>query len=71
MKIKLKKEKRIDEVVKDDLINIVKVDDKIVRTMTLIISIKEKSCGFARSDQIECKGFKRLLILFANLDFEV
>ena len=61
----------MDEVVEEDLVNVVKVDDKILGTMLFIRSIKEKSCGFACSDHIVCEGFKRSLILSANTDLEV
>ena len=61
----------MDEVVEEDLVNVVKVDDKILETMPFIRSIKEKLCGFACSDHIVCDGFKRLLTLSVNTDLEV
>ena len=61
----------MDEVVKEDLVNVVKVDDKILETMPFIRSIKKKSCSFAYNNHIVYEEFKRLLILSANTDLEV
>ena len=54
-----------------DLVNNVRVDDKVLGTMPLIISMKEKLCGDACIDHIAWEGFKRLSISFVNSDFEV
>ena len=50
IKNKLKKKERIKKVEVDDLVNEIRVIEKVVKTISLIISMKKKSYKFACID---------------------